>query len=236
MALTEQDRAELAGGLRRSSPDTQNQGRHCFRCCIWCRLSEGFVSNDGIKFCAGQLDLSEADVTAVVSFYTMYKRKPVGEYHVGVCTNTLCAVMGGDAIYSDLRGYLGVEADEPTEDGKVSLERIECNAGCDYAPVMMVNWEFFDNMTPESARSLVDDLRSGADVAPSRGAPRLVNWKEAATILAGYPDDQATGGQTAGQPSLAGLRIAKENGWTPDDTVLAQGGDPLEPPRSGEPQ
>ena len=57
------------------------------------------------------------------------------------------------------------------------MERIECNAGCDYAPVMMVNWEFFDNMTPESARSLVDDLRSGADVAPSRGAPRLVNWK-----------------------------------------------------------
>jgi NADH-quinone oxidoreductase subunit E len=54
-------------------------------------------------------------------------------------------------------------------------------------------------------------------VAPSRGAPRLVNWMQAATILAGFPDDQATGGSTAGQPSLAGLRIAKENGWTPDD-------------------
>jgi NADH-quinone oxidoreductase subunit E len=235
MALTEQDRAELAPTAAEIIARYPRARSAMLPLLHLVQAREGFVSNDGIAFCAEQLGLSEADVTAVVSFYTMYKRRPVGEYHVGVCTNTLCAVMGGDAIYSDLTGYLGVGKDEPTDDGKVSLERIECNAGCDYAPVMMVNWEFFDNMTPESARSLVDDLRSGADVAPSRGAPRLVNWKEAATILAGYPDDQATGGQTAGQPSLAGLRIAKENGWTPDDTVLAQGGDPLEPPRSGEP-
>jgi len=182
---------------------------------------EGHVSNEGIAFCARQLGLSEADVTAVVSFYTMYKRRPVGEYHVGVCTNTLCAVLGGDAILAGLRAHLGTEGDEPTPDGKVSLERVECNAACDYAPVVMVNWEFFDNMTPESAVALVDGLRAGADIAPTRGAPRLVTWREAAMILAGYPDDQATGGQTAGQPTLAGLRIAKENGWTapaPDGT------------------
>src|SRR5215467_10055 len=145
---------------------------------------EGFVSADGIAFCAEQLGLSEAEVTAVVSFYTMYKRRPVGEYHVGVCTNTLCAVLGGDAIYANLRDYLGTEADEPTSDGKVSLERVECNAACDYAPVMMVNWEFFDNMTPKSARDLVDGLRAGADIVPSRGASRLVKWREAAMILA----------------------------------------------------
>jgi NADH-quinone oxidoreductase subunit E len=236
VALTEQDRAELAPRVAEIIGRYPRARSAMLPLLHLVQAREGFVSNDGIAFCAEQLGLSEADVTAVVSFYTMYKRKPVGEYHVGVCTNTLCAVMGGDAIYSDLRGYLGVGADEPTDDGKVSLERIECNAGCDYAPVMMVNWEFFDNMTPESARSLVDDLRSGADVAPSRGAPRLVNWKEAATILAGYPDDQATGGQTAGQPSLAGLRIAKENGWTPDGETLlaAQGDDPLEPPREAQ--
>jgi len=181
------------------------------------QAAEGFVSAGGIAFCARQLNLSEAEVTAVVSFYTMYKRRPVGEYHVGVCTNTLCAVLGGDAIHAELARHLGVRGDEPTPDGKVSLERIECNAACDYAPVMLVNWEFFDNMTPESARELVDGLRSGADIAPTRGAPRLVTWKEAASILAGFPDDQAAGGHTAGQPTLAGLRIAKANGWTPDD-------------------
>ncbi len=194
------------------------------------QAEEGFVSAEGIAFCAGQLGLSEAEVTAVVSFYTMYKRRPVGEYHVGVCTNTLCAVLGGDAIYAELREHLGTEGDEPTPDGKVSMERVECNAACDYAPVMLVNWEFFDNMTPKSARDLVDGLRSGASIAPSRGAPRLVSWRESARILAGFPDDQATGGHTAGQPTLAGLRIAKQNGWLPPDPAgepaQAAAGDP----------
>jgi NADH-quinone oxidoreductase subunit E len=176
---------------------------------------EGYVSQDGIAFCAEQLGLSQADVTGVVSFYTMYKRKPVGEYHVGVCTTALCAVMGGDAIMADLKEHLELGIDEVTPDGKVSYEHVECNAACDYAPVVMVNWEFFDNMTPAKARDLVDGLRSGADVSPTRGAPRLCTWKQASKILAGFPDGQATGGHTAGDASLAGLRIAKEQGWRP---------------------
>src|SRR5215472_7977256 len=181
---------------------------------------EGYVSADGIAFCAEQLGLTEAEVTAVASFYTMYKRQPVGEYHVGVCTNSLCAVMGGDVIFADLQEHLGIGSDETTPDGKVSLEHLECNAACDYAPVVMVNWEFFDDMTPRSARDLVDGLRAGAGVAPTRGAPRLCTWKQAARILAGFPDDQATGGHTAGAPSLACLRIAKEQqGWTPESEV-----------------
>ena len=180
------------------------------------QAEQGYVSADGITFCAEQLGLAEAEVTAVVSFYTMYKREPVGEYHVGVCTNSLCAVMGGDVIFADLKEHLGIGNDETTTDGKVSLEHLECNAGCDYAPVVMVNWEFFDNMTPRSARDLVDGLRSGADVAPTRGAPRLCTWKQAARILAGVPDGQAAGGYTAGDPTLA-LRIAKEQqGWRPE--------------------
>jgi NADH-quinone oxidoreductase subunit E len=179
---------------------------------------EGYVSQDGIAFCAEQLGLTEADVTGVVSFYTMYKRKPVGEYHVGVCTTALCAVMGGDVILADLKEHLGVEVDEPTPDGKVSVEHVECNAACDYAPVMMVNWEFFDNMTPQSARDVVDGLRSGAPVTPTRGAPHLCTWKQASKILAGFPDGQAAEGNTAGAPTLAGLRIAKEQGWTAGGT------------------
>ncbi len=177
---------------------------------------EGFVTDDGIAFCAEQLGLSAAEVTAVVSFYTMFKRRAVGEYHVGVCTNALCAVMGGDAIFADLKEHLGVGNDEATADGQVSLEHVECNAACDYAPVVMVNWEFFDNMTPQSARELVDGLRAGADVSPSRGAPRLCTWRQASRILAGFPDGQAAEGHTAGPATLAGLRIAQEHGWTPE--------------------
>src|SRR5438045_2278383 len=67
--------------------------------------------------------LTEAEVTAVVSFYTMYKRRPVGDYHVGVCTNTLCAIMGGDQIFAELKDHLGVGNDETTPDGKVQLDR-----------------------------------------------------------------------------------------------------------------
>ena len=183
---------------------------------------EGYVSLDGIAYCAEQLGLTEADVTGVVSFYTMYKRRPVGEYHVGVCTTSLCAVMGGDAILADLQQHLGVGIDEVTADGKVSVEHVECNAACDYAPVVMVNWEFFDNMTPQSARDLVDGLRSGADVAPTRGAPRLCTWKQAGKILAGFNDGQAAGGHTAGAATLAGLRIAKEQGWRPGEPEVAE--------------
>jgi len=188
------------------------------------QADEGQITADGIAFCAEQLGLTEAEVTAVASFYTMFKRRPVGEYHVGVCTNSLCAVMGGDAIFADLREHLGIGNDETTPDGKVSLEHLECNAACDYAPVVMVNWEFFDNMTPRSARDLVDALRTGADVVPTRGAPRLCTWKQASRILAGFPDGQAAGGHTAGDPSLAGLRKAKEQGWTPDAPASRNGG------------
>jgi NADH-quinone oxidoreductase subunit E len=185
---------------------------------------EGYVSADGIRFCAEQLGLTETDVTGVVSFYTMYKRRPVGEYHVGVCTNSLCGVLGGEQILTELHEHLGVGDDEVTQDGKVSLEHIECNAACVYAPVVMVNWEFFDNMTPGSARKLADDLRAGSGAVPTRGPRRLVTWREAARILAGFNDDQATEGPTAGPADLVGLKIAEEHGWkAPDPAPAGQG-------------
>jgi NADH-quinone oxidoreductase subunit E len=217
MAFSEQVRAALAADAAQIIARYPRPRSALLPLLHLVQAEEGYVSADGIDFCAEQLGLTEAEVTAVLSFYTMYKRRPVGKYHIGVCTNTLCAVLGGDAIYAGLRAHLGTEGDEPTPDGMVSMERVECNAGCDYAPVVMVNWEFFDNMTPKSACDLADGLREGADIAPTRGAPHLVTWREAGRILAGFPDDQAADGQTAGQPTLAGLRIARENGWRPED-------------------
>lgn len=174
---------------------------------------DGYVSDDGQEFCAEMLGISKAEVTGVATFYTMYKRKPVGDYHVGVCINALCAVMGGDEIWEELSEHAGVGHDEATPDGKVSLERLECNAACDFAPVMMVNWEFFDNQTPESAKQLVDDLRDGKDVRPTRGPKKLCTFKEASRVLAGLPDDQAGDGPSAAGPSLEGLKVAKARGW-----------------------
>jgi NADH-quinone oxidoreductase subunit E len=170
----------------------------------------GYVTNEGIETISELLTIETAEVSAVATFYTQYKRKPVGEYHVGVCTNTLCAVMGGDAIFSALKDHLGIENDGVTADGKVSLEHIECNAACDYAPVVMANWEFYDNQTVESAKSLVDGARAGNPPAPTRGPNKLVTYKEASAVLAGLDDGLAREGVQAGAPTLLGLKLSKE--------------------------
>ncbi len=189
---------------------------------------DGYVSRRGIEFCAGLLGLSTAEVAGVATFYTQYKRHPNGTYTVGVCTNTLCAIMGGDQIFDALSEHLGVEHDETTDDGAITLERVECNAACDFAPVMMVNWEFFDNQTPASARDLTDRLRSsaagsgggsgpgsdpGPPVRPTRGPSRVCTFREMSRVLAGFSDGLADQGPGAAGPSLAGLRVARERGW-----------------------
>jgi NADH-quinone oxidoreductase subunit E len=173
---------------------------------------DGYLTKAGIAFCAAQLGLTDAEVTAVATFYSMYRRNPTGEYLVGVCTNTLCAIMGGDAILDALQDHLGIHAGQTTDDGRVTLEHIECNAACDYAPVVMVNWEFFDNQTPSSARDLVDALSEGQPPVPTRGAP-LCTFRETARTLAGLPDNRpVTGDGQVATATLAGLRVAQELG------------------------
>ncbi len=175
---------------------------------------DGYVTGRGIALCAELLDLTTAEVSGVATFYTQYKRHPNGEFTVGVCTNTLCAVMGGDAIFKAVSEHLGIGHDETTADGKITLERVECNAACDYAPVVMTNWEFFDNQTPESVIALVDDIQAGKDVTPTRGPAKVVTFKEMSRVLAGFLDGRADEGVGAGPASLAGLKVAHANGWT----------------------
>jgi NADH-quinone oxidoreductase subunit E len=170
---------------------------------------DGYVTNEGIELIGQKLDLATAEVSAVSTFYTQYKSKPVGEYHVGICTNTLCAVMGGDVIFDAIKDHLGIENDGVTSDGKVSVEHIECNAACDYAPVVMVNWEFYDNQTVQSVKDLVDGARSGNPPAPTRGPNKLRTWKQNSAVLAGISDGLANEGVQAGEPTLLGLKKAK---------------------------
>ena len=171
------------------------------------QAQDGFLTGAGIAFCASQLGLTDAEVTAVATFYSMYRRTPTGDYLIGVCTNTLCAVLGGDAILDTLERELGVHAGQTTPDGLITLEHIECNAACDYAPVVMVNWEFFDNQTPSSATELVASLRAGETVTPSRGAP-LCRFRETARALAGL-GPHVVDDSGPGAPTLAGLRVAQ---------------------------
>lgn len=184
---------------------------------------DGYVSPDGIALIAEILGVSRAEVSAVATFYTQYKRHPTGDYLVGVCTNALCAVMGGDDIWEAVSERLGVGSDETSESGRITLERVECNAACDYAPVVMVNWEFFDNQTPESALALIEDLEAGRPVHPTRGADVAPTFKEVEHTLAGFLDGHEHEGPSAGKATLLGRRLAAEKGWT--EPVAVEGDD-----------
>lgn len=186
---------------------------------------DGYVSPRGITLCAEILGLSRAEVSAVATFYSQYKRHRNGEYTVGVCTNALCAVMGGDIIYETLCEDLGIHHGETTADGKVTLEALECNAACDFAPVIMVNWEFFDNQTPASALELVNDLRAGKPVHPTRGPDVAPTFREVSRLLAGFEDGLVDQGPAGGEASMRGLRIAREQGWTAPQPTQVSGAD-----------
>jgi NADH-quinone oxidoreductase subunit E len=176
---------------------------------------QGYVSADGIAFCAEQLELTKAQVAAVATFYTMYKRTPTGEYLVSVCTNTLCGMLGGDDIYRALSERLGVGMNQtagiPGAPGSITLEHAECLAACDYAPVVTVNYEFFDNQTPDSAIGLVSELQAGNRPMPTRGAP-LCSFAEISRQIAGFVDQRPASVRAAatGPQTEAGVRLAQQ--------------------------
>jgi NADH-quinone oxidoreductase subunit E len=182
---------------------------------------QGYVTADGIAMCAEVVGLTTAEVAAVATFYTMYHRRPAGEYHVGVCINPGCGMLGGEAIFDSLSEHLGIGNLEVTDDGKVSLERIECQAACSHAPVMTANWEFLDNMTIASAKDVVDRLRSGEDVTSTRG-PRIRTLRENERTLAGFDDGLVDEGGNADDLMLVGLNRAKELGQSAPGVPLGQ--------------
>jgi NADH-quinone oxidoreductase subunit E len=178
------------------------------------QTEEGQVSPTGVAFCAEVLGINKAQVGAVATFYTMYKRKPTGEYLVSVCTNTLCNMLGGQDVYDELAEHLGVGHGGTTADGRITLEHAECLAACDYAPVVTVNYDFaIDEATPESAVGLVEQLRGGERPALIRGA-RICSLKEMQLQLAGFADERegAVADGPAGLPTLRGVTLAQEHG------------------------
>jgi NADH-quinone oxidoreductase subunit E len=197
---------------------------------------QGSVNPDGIAFCAEMLDVTKAQVTAVATFYTMFKRNPTGDFLVSVCTNSLCGLMGGDDIYAALKEYLGIGHNETTKDGTITLEHAECLAACDYAPVVTVNYEFFDNQTVESARELVDQLKDGKRPTPTRGAP-LCTFKQIERQIAGFFDEETffLDATATGAPTEVGVKLAIERGDTaPSYAVDSSGQDTTGPQAEGQ--
>ena len=159
------------------------------------QAEDGCVTPEGVAFCAEMLGLTKAEVGGVATFYTMYKRRPVGEYLVSVCTNLSCQLLGGEEIYARLKERLGVGHDETTEDGRFTLEHAECLAACDFAPCLTVNYEFFDNSDPDAAVAVVDALDRGERPTPTRGGP-LPTFRDVSLQLAGLGDNAPVGGSS----------------------------------------
>ncbi len=118
----------------------------------------GWISNDAIKYIAKLLDLSEAHVEGVVSFYTMYFKKPMGKYHIQVCTNVSCMLLGGEEIFMHIKEKLNIENGEVTTDGKYSLEEVECMGACGGAPMIAINEDYFENVDNNKVDEIIDSL------------------------------------------------------------------------------
>lgn len=118
----------------------------------------GWLSNDVLEYVAELLELSPAFVASVASFYTMYYKQPMGRHHVQVCTNLSCALVGADRLVDCLRNRLGIDVGETSEDGRFSLSVVECLASCGTAPMMQINDDYLENLTPERAVEIIDRL------------------------------------------------------------------------------
>jgi len=215
MALTESTREEMRAIIARY-PESRSALLPLLHLV---QAEEGSVTPDGIALCAEMLDLTTAEVASVATFYTMYKRHRTGRHHIGVCTNTLCAMLGGDAVWESLSSDLGIGHDETTADGEFSIERIECQAACTHAPSVTIDWEFFDDATPASVRDVVARLRAGEPVASTRG-PVIRDFRATERTLAMLDDGLAGEGPQADARMMAGLTAAKERGMA----SLDQGG------------
>jgi NADH-quinone oxidoreductase subunit E len=119
----------------------------------------GYVSDEVIAHLAAKTELSELEVRNVISYYSMLHTKPMGKYHVQVCTNISCQLRGGEEILEHCKKRLGIGHKQVTPDGTFSLEEVECIGACSWAPALQVNYDFQENLTPEKVDSVLEQYR-----------------------------------------------------------------------------
>jgi NADH-quinone oxidoreductase subunit E len=142
---------------------------------------DGHVSDEAMEHIAELLGVTPAEVLGTCSFYEMFKREPVGEYLVNVCTNISCMLMGGEELLEHVEGKLGIKAGSTTADGKFTLEDVECIAACTEAPCMQVNYRYFHKISNDQVDELLDDLNAGrlAHEVPKHGTLSRVRQQAA---------------------------------------------------------
>jgi NADH-quinone oxidoreductase subunit E len=159
----------------------------------------GWLSEPAMEYVGFRLDVPPVRVREVATFYTMYRLRPVGRHHIGVCNSISCWAMGAEKVLRQCSELLGIRPGETTGDGHFSLEEVACLAACGGAPALLVNnFSFVENVTPDSLKALIRDLREKPGQAMARGpAPRLAD-PHARIEAQNVP--QATG--TLGNPAV----------------------------------
>ncbi|MDP4176015.1 MAG: NAD(P)H-dependent oxidoreductase subunit E, partial [Bacteroidota bacterium] len=128
-------------------------------CLYIAQEQNGYITNEVMQEIASILQIDPVEVLSVVTFYTMYHKKPVGKYHVQVCTNVSCMLKGGYEIMDKVVEKLGIKADQVTPDNKFSIEEVECMGACGSAPMMSVNYDYYENLTKEKVSEILDSLK-----------------------------------------------------------------------------
>jgi NADH-quinone oxidoreductase subunit E len=148
---------------------------------------DGYVADDAMEHIAELIGVTPAEVLGTCSFYEMFKREPVGEYLVNVCSNISCMLLGGEELLHHLEERLDIKAGSTTADGTFTLEDVECIAACTEAPCLQVNYRYFYKVTPADADQLIDDLRAGrrAHEVPKHGTLARIRQQVPAERRAG---------------------------------------------------
>ena len=116
----------------------------------------GYLSEEAIAYLAQKTELTELEVQNVISYYSMLHTRPMGKYHVQVCTNISCMLRGGEELLERCKQHLGIGNKQTTPDGVFSLEEVECIGACSWAPAVQVNYDFHENLTPDSMEVILE--------------------------------------------------------------------------------
>lgn len=119
----------------------------------------GYISFEVMKEIAHVLGITSEEVLGVVTFYTMYHQKPMGKYHIQVCTNVSCMLRGGYEIWNQVKDKFGIDHMGVTSNQKFSLEEVECMGSCGTAPMIAINEDYFENLTKEKVEELLESLK-----------------------------------------------------------------------------
>ena len=119
----------------------------------------GYISADTERAVANMLDIKPVEVREVTTFYTMFNRQPVGKYHIQVCSNLSCSLLGMEKLIDYLKEKLNIEPGQTTPDGKFTLSTVECLGACEEAPCMQINFDYYGNLTREKIDSVLKSLK-----------------------------------------------------------------------------